>query len=265
MGLASRAGPLVSLEGDTTMGYYVSTEDVDVFVPAADAEAALMMLDAMGLSGIDSGEMAPVGALAEALGNNGFDVSESDSGVRINWYNDKSCEEGSVLVALAPYVADGSFMEWRGEEGERWRDVVRGGTVVHQFVESVNWADRGHTDPPTFDTFLPVTCRASLTDVATGYIVCRGLMTPGQIESIASALFKGVYFRPALIGLPGLESDCAPDRWHELDVDAIQTVAAGELLSGSENALEGGSAAGFVDKMRAAGEVGWQEAVSISG
>ena len=184
------------------MGYYVSTEAVDVFVPAEVAESAVMLLDAMGLGACALEGVSPVQALAEVLGDSGFEVSDTAAGVRIEWYNDKSCNEGSVLVALAPFVAEGSFMEWRGEEGERWRDVVRSGAVVHQFVESVNWADRGRSVPPQFVTFVPVTFRPSDVEMVTGHLVCDGMLTPGQAAALTAALFKGRYFRPCWKAAP---------------------------------------------------------------
>ena len=239
------------------MGYYVSTEAVDVFVPAEVAESAVMLLDAMGLGACALEGVSPVQALAEVLGDNGFEVSDTAAGVRIEWYNDKSCNEGSVLVALAPFVAEGSFMEWRGEEGERWRDVVRSGAVVHQFVESVNWADRGRSVPPQFVTFVPVTFRPSDVEMVTGHLVCDGMLTPGQTAALTAALFKGRYFRPCWLDLPGLGDESAGERWHELDVEAMANVAAGEQLHGSGMRLEGGAVSDFVDRVRRASAAGW--------
>lgn len=239
------------------MGYYVSTEDVDVFVPAEVAESAVMMLDAMSLGACTLEGAPPVQALAEVLGNNGFDVSDTAAGVRINWYNDKSCNEGSVLVALAPFVAEGSFMEWRGEEGERWRDVVQSGVVVHQFVESVNWADRGQSVPPQFLTFVPVTFRPSDVEMVTGHLVCDGMLTPGQAATLTASLFKGRYFRPCWLDLAGLGGESTGERWHELDVEAVANVAAGEQLHGSGMRLEGGAVSDFVDRVRRANAAGW--------
>ncbi len=59
----------------------------------------------------------------------GFETSESEGTFCIEGYNNKTGQEDLLLAVLAPFVKEGSEMEWSGEEGERWLYSVIGGKL----------------------------------------------------------------------------------------------------------------------------------------
>lgn len=132
------------------MGYNVIAESLDVLVPSKNTAAAAHMMSAMGLGEHRHPDASSVDVLADMLADHGFEVWEQADGVRIEGFNGSTHQEGLVLVALAPFVAEGSFIEWRGERDERWRTVVRDGAVVDQSFVSVVWADSATTSPQLF-------------------------------------------------------------------------------------------------------------------
>lgn len=130
------------------MGYYVRITNSNVFVPKIKQEAAYKAL--CDLNGDDSiksgGQYAPppeggpsvcvkkwfswmdpnypekCKTLAEVLQEVGFDVEHNEAGDIISLsYDSKTGDEDYFLNALAPFVTNGSFIEWQGEEGEKWR------------------------------------------------------------------------------------------------------------------------------------------------
>lgn len=59
----------------------------------------------------------------------GFECSEAQGVVSIDGYSSKTGQEDVLLAVLAPFVKEGSEMEWSGEEGEHWLYLVRGGKL----------------------------------------------------------------------------------------------------------------------------------------
>lgn len=49
-------------------------------------------------------------------------------------------EAREVWLAIAPHLEDGSTLEFRGEEGYRWRVRWEGGRVFEEYVTEVIWA-----------------------------------------------------------------------------------------------------------------------------
>lgn len=126
------------------MGYYISITNSNVFVPKDKHEAAYKALcDLNSNDAIKSGGCYPPPTdgrpgkwfswmdpnypekckdLVEVLTEVGFDVEVSPAGDILSLgYDNKSGDQNIFLYALAPFVTNGSFIEWRGEEGERWR------------------------------------------------------------------------------------------------------------------------------------------------
>jgi len=44
-------------------------------------------------------------------------------------FDSKIGDEDLLLAYIAPFVEDGSYIEWRGEEGERWRHIFQNGVM----------------------------------------------------------------------------------------------------------------------------------------
>lgn len=59
----------------------------------------------------------------------GFETTTNEGSFSIDGYSSKTGQEDLLLAVLAPFVKEGSEMEWSGEEGEHWLYVVRGGKL----------------------------------------------------------------------------------------------------------------------------------------
>lgn len=124
------------------MGYYISTEGSDFFLSEEHkqkAYEALCLLNtthhhlkrgggimengthAKWFSWLDAdypNEYSTLEALLEALG---FDVQTQDGHIVGLSYDNKKGQEDLFLWALSPWVRDGSYIDWLGEDGSRWR------------------------------------------------------------------------------------------------------------------------------------------------
>lgn len=205
------------------MGYLLATEGVDFFIPALHAEPALNVMSALNLVGTEKLGSTYVEALSRALTNLGYHVTATEGGVRIDSFHDVAHPSIEFAVlALASFVAEGSYIEWRGEDGIRSRELIRDGLVWHQTIESGGpWKDDGFNKPPQFITSIPITYRTSNKTVS-GVLDCGGLITRSQFLALRAALHNRRSFKPGQVGLPPLKAGCG-DRWHEADIDAIET------------------------------------------
>jgi len=82
----------------------------------------------------DLSTLKSVEAVLKALG---FDcgtraMSDGTKTVDIIGYDSKVGQEDLFLAVIAPFVSEGSFIEWIGEEGERWRNRVHEGRLTVQ-------------------------------------------------------------------------------------------------------------------------------------
>lgn len=59
----------------------------------------------------------------------GFDTDAHDGLVRLMAYDSKIGQEELFLAIVAPFVEEGSFLEWRGEDGSMWRHEVINGRL----------------------------------------------------------------------------------------------------------------------------------------
>lgn len=63
------------------------------------------------------------GSLPEVFGCFGFDYAVDSSGNLVELYYDmKTGDEQHLLNCLREFFDEGDFIEWRGEEGETWRN-----------------------------------------------------------------------------------------------------------------------------------------------
>jgi hypothetical protein len=53
-------------------------------------------------------------------------------------YSSKTGQEDLFLAVVAPFVAEGSYTEWQGEDGERWRYTQDDGKLCVQ-SSSISW------------------------------------------------------------------------------------------------------------------------------
>lgn len=50
----------------------------------------------------------------------------------VSWNGEKMGQEDLFFEAIAPWIEDDSFIEWRGEDNEMWRWLFKDGTMVIQ-------------------------------------------------------------------------------------------------------------------------------------
>ena len=60
----------------------------------------------------------------------GFAVLVEDGRVWLQGYDNKTGQEDIFLAVVAKFVPSGHFIEWRGEDGEMWRNEVENGRLV---------------------------------------------------------------------------------------------------------------------------------------
>ena len=73
--------------------------------------------------------------LLERIGFDDVDTDEEGNITRL-FYDGKTGQEELFLATLAPFIEDGSIIEWKGEEDERWRWVFEGGEMYNEVEDS---------------------------------------------------------------------------------------------------------------------------------
>ena len=81
---------------------------------------------------------------AEILEMVGFAFTQEKDGSlsEFEYDNKQGCED-VFLAALAPFIEDGCWMNWYGEDGEMWRYTFSGG-VMRVHSSEVVYAEEGH-------------------------------------------------------------------------------------------------------------------------
>lgn len=59
----------------------------------------------------------------------GFTTEKVDGGFRLTEYNSKTGQEDLFLAVMAPFTKNGSYLEWRGEDGESWKQEIIDGQM----------------------------------------------------------------------------------------------------------------------------------------
>lgn len=156
------------------MGYFVTITEVDFRIPKQNFQAAYEAMCALnenddaktggrwGGDDIDRNSPRPEGMnyhparwfswmpanypdvcpdAKSVLDKLGFHVAVTDDGsLSIVGYDNKIGSEELFIEALAPFVADGSFICWRGEDGDEWRYLIRDGKMITQRALKRVWA-----------------------------------------------------------------------------------------------------------------------------
>jgi hypothetical protein len=132
------------------MGYYVTLIESDWRIPErADVLDAVRRIDtdwhelkrggSYGPNGTEeswfswmNGDWTDCETVAEVFHMLGFETHTQDGAVNVYGYDNKTGQEDLFLAAVAPFMPDGSYTEWRGEDGSSWRYVVRDGKLMCQ-------------------------------------------------------------------------------------------------------------------------------------
>lgn len=148
------------------MGYYIEIIESDAYIPADKIEAACRGLEPMmqpdhvakhGQGGswgggqrkeawyswVDSNtciDLLAKNDLAGFLEHWGFHtyLEDRDGAIYIHGYDRKAGQEDYMLSNLAPFIAAGTSIAWRGEEGEMWANVFDG-TTMQEKAAKVVW------------------------------------------------------------------------------------------------------------------------------
>ena len=67
----------------------------------------------------------------------GFETDKVDGGFKLTAYNSKTGQEDLFLAVMAPFTKDGSYIEWRGEDGALWKFEIRNGRMFRTESEIV--------------------------------------------------------------------------------------------------------------------------------
>ena len=136
------------------MGYYVDLVDADFTIPeTANVLEALREMPIkyrslmrggsstekwfswMNNEEIEKAESAR--SIFDALGFDCVDYGNGTFG--LTGYNNKTGQEDLFMAVVAPFLEDGSFTQWRGEDGELWRYTVSGGKLTVQTPLDIQW------------------------------------------------------------------------------------------------------------------------------
>jgi len=88
-----------------------------------------------------------------------FDVKDGEIvGTSFEWEKYTSAEK-DLFEALAPYVVDGSYLEWNGEDGTKWRFVFTNGKMEEKWPR-IEWdfgkSNNNNNDNPLLAEFATV-------------------------------------------------------------------------------------------------------------
>lgn len=129
------------------MGYYVEMYESTAYVPKEHLDRAYDILCELNdhdelktggafsggeytqkwFSWMDANYPDTCSSAGQILSMVGFECVMEEDGLHITYYNNKTGCESVFIEALAPVMANGTAMDWVGEEGERYRWEFRDG------------------------------------------------------------------------------------------------------------------------------------------
>jgi hypothetical protein len=127
------------------MSYSVTQGESSFYIKEQDVKGALKALkDHIKLSQrYQHGSVATKWPhISLALKDLGFQTEYNEDGdlIKIYYESEKSWGEQDLLKCLAPFVQNKSFVEFLGEDGERWRYWFNEGKLWVQHPE-ISWGD----------------------------------------------------------------------------------------------------------------------------
>lgn len=79
-------------------------------------------------------------SVAEVFRGLGFDVEDQDTEVILTGYDNKSGDERHFVEAVAPFMPNGAYLQWSGEDDYLWREVVKDG-AIKQIDATITWEE----------------------------------------------------------------------------------------------------------------------------
>lgn len=135
------------------MGYYIDAVAIEWIVPEREDLLAkikempkrMKAIQRGGVRGpekeekwfswVNDNEILNAESVEQVFNAFGFDTSTTDGGFEITGYSSKIGQEELLLAVSAPFCADGSYIEWRGEDGEEWQHIVHNGKMMRAECE----------------------------------------------------------------------------------------------------------------------------------
>lgn len=148
------------------MGYYVELVDAHFRIPDDPRvlqawKDANVRLHGLKRGGSSNGErwfswmpasFDQYSSVSEVLEDMGFEGEMSFPGtIWLRRYDSKQGQEALLLSVIAPFVADGDYLVFRGEDGEVYRLEVRGGRLLRSYGRVEYVFDDG--EPLTEDVY----------------------------------------------------------------------------------------------------------------
>lgn len=134
------------------MGYYIDLVDAEWEIEESPKSLATIRempvkYHAIKRGGSSSGEkwfswmndtdIANAETVESVFRHLGFDTESADNGFKLVGYNSKTGQEDLFLAVMAPFTKDGSYIEWRGEDGALWKFEIRGGRMFRSESEII--------------------------------------------------------------------------------------------------------------------------------
>lgn len=124
------------------MGYYVAVDSQDFAIIKQQQPAALEAVKRVKSYWVENEKIQEAETLEDALREWNFTVSTDSQGsiVEFDTESQKWGQQGLLFRALAPYVQDNSYLEFVGEDHERWRYLFCNGKL---FIEEgqLSWSE----------------------------------------------------------------------------------------------------------------------------
>lgn len=157
------------------MGYFVDTTNSNAVLPSDKMEEAYQRLvDLNKRDDLKSGgAFGPEGrtdvwfswmpadypsrcsTVEEILNAVGYNTHMDTKGnLTVYSYSDKTGCEDVFIWAIADLFEEGSYLEWRGEEGEQYRWDFGGGKPMTTSSAVIQWVDNGEFKPFDYKSFV---------------------------------------------------------------------------------------------------------------
>lgn len=137
------------------MGFHITTEESNIFIPAQNLDAAFQSLvdlntnpthEHLKQSGSSTSRTfawmpanyhEQTASAQDVFELMGFETELNDEGLVLTNYDGKSGDEGHFFAAIARFVDPGSYIHFRGEDGSHWRFDFNGESVIERVGQIV--------------------------------------------------------------------------------------------------------------------------------
>lgn len=142
------------------MGYYIQQRETQMRIKAENFSKVVEAINNYSLP--DSiiywnvASIYPFVDIAEAMNYIGFAIDIDDQTgdiIDMKYINDKLGDLDDALKYIAPFVEDGCYIEFSGEEGDLWRYVFSNG-ACEEIAPEIIWSNETHQPDECFNQFF---------------------------------------------------------------------------------------------------------------